>query len=91
MTYHPSWEAIIKDVGRRVRIFLAGPNTMLVFPEREAPLKIIFRYGKTVDVIVGEVVSISFYIMLIMYFILRGIFKLKSPSKKMLIRIVDHL
>ena len=91
MTYHPGWEAIIKDVGRRVRIFLAGPNTMLVFPEREAPLKIIFRYGKTVDVIVGEVVSTSFYIMLIMYFILRGIFKLKSPSKKMLIRIADHL
>ena len=62
MTYHPGWEAIIKDVGRRVRIFLAGPNTMLIFPEREAPLKIILRYGKTVDVIVGEAISTSFYV-----------------------------
>ena len=81
MTYHPGWEAIIKDVGRRVRIFLAGPNTMLIFPEREAPLKIILRYGKTVDVIVGEAISASFYVILIMYFILRGILKLKVPSK----------
>ncbi|MCD6537180.1 hypothetical protein J7L18_01005 [Candidatus Bathyarchaeota archaeon] len=46
MTYYPGWEAIIKDVGKKVRIFSAGPNMMLILPGREVPLRIIFRFGK---------------------------------------------
>ena len=46
MTYYPGWEAIIKDVGKKVRIFSAGPNMMLIFPGREGPLRIIFQFGE---------------------------------------------
>jgi len=72
MTYYPGWEAIIKDVGKKVKIFTAGPNMMLIFPEREGPLRVIFRFGKTIDVILGEIISASFYIILPIYFMLRG-------------------
>jgi len=64
MTYYPGWEAIIEDVGEKVRIFPAGPNMMLIFPGRKGPLRIIFRFGKTIDVILGEIISASFYIIL---------------------------
>jgi len=38
MTYYPGWEAMIKDVGKKVRIFSAGPNMMLIFSGRRARL-----------------------------------------------------
>ncbi|RJS88772.1 hypothetical protein CW705_08365 [Candidatus Bathyarchaeota archaeon] len=69
MMYYPGWEAIIKDTGERLRIFLAGPHTMLVFPRRSSTLKIIFKFGKTHDVIIGEYISIIFYGILFLYFI----------------------
>ena len=69
MTYYPGWEAIIKDTGERLKIFLAGPHTMLVFPQRRSTLKIIFKFGKTPDVIIGEYISIIFYGISFLYFI----------------------
>ena len=69
MMYYPGWEAIIKDTGERLRIFLVGPHTMLVFPQRSSTLKIIFKFGKTLDVIIGEYASIIFYGISFLYFI----------------------
>jgi len=62
MTYYPGWEAIIQESGEKLKIFLAGPHTMLVFPEKSSSLKITFRFGKTADVILGESISIAFLI-----------------------------
>ncbi|MCD6089157.1 hypothetical protein J7K07_05520 [Candidatus Bathyarchaeota archaeon] len=69
MTYYPGWEAIVKNTGERLKIFLAGPHTMLVFPQRSSTLKIIFKFGKTLDVIIGEYASIIFYGISFLYLI----------------------
>ena len=85
MTYYPGWEAIIEGGGEKVRIFHAGPNMMLIFPGREGPVRIIFRFGKTMDVILGEIISVSFYIILPILFMLSGI------RKKSIIQKLRHL
>jgi len=69
MTYYPGWEAIIEDTNEKLRIFLAGPHTMLVFPQKTSSLRITFRYGKTLSDIIGECISIFFYGILFVYFI----------------------
>ena len=80
MTYYPGWEAIIKDTNEKLKIFLAGPHTMLVFPGKSSSLKIIFRFGKTLSDIIGECVSIIFYIILFIYFILYKMVIRHHPS-----------
>jgi len=69
MSYYPGWEAIVEDTNEKLRIFLAGPHTMLVFPQKASSLRITFRFGKTLSDIIGEYISIIFYGILLVYFI----------------------
>ncbi len=62
MTYYPGWEAVIKGSQENLRIFLAGPHGILVFPEKTSATEITFFFGKTQDVVVGEILSIGFLI-----------------------------
>jgi len=59
MSYYPGWTAQIKDnSGNQLRIFTAGPNMMLVFPERSGDYAVSFHFDKTLDVKMGELISI---------------------------------
>jgi len=63
MTYYPGWEAVIKETQENLKIFLAGPHGMLVFPEKTSTTNIFFFFGKTQDVILGEVFSVGFLVL----------------------------
>jgi len=71
MTYYPGWEAIVEKNGEYLKIFLAGPRGMLVFPKKDSSSKIIFYFGKTLEVWLGELISM---ISLGLFFILSVIF-----------------
>ena len=59
MSYYPGWTAQIEDDSRsQLRIFTAGPNMMLVFPRKSGDYAVKFYFGKTLDVQLGELVSI---------------------------------
>ena len=59
MSYYPGWTAQIKDyTDTQLRIFTAGPNMMLVFPERSGDYAVSFYFDKTMDVKLGELISI---------------------------------
>jgi len=69
MTYYPGWEAIVKDNGEKLKIFLAGPHGMLVFPHRDTSSSIVFRFNRTNEVILGELMSTAFFIVFFVIFI----------------------
>lgn len=59
MSYYPGWTAQIEDEYRtQLRIFSAGPNMMLIFPKRSGDYAVRFYFGKTLDVQLGELISI---------------------------------
>jgi len=59
MSYYPGWTAQIEDQSHtQLRIFTAGPNMMLVFPRKSGDYAVKFYFGKTLDVMVGEVISV---------------------------------
>ena len=59
MSYYPGWTAQIKDHSdNQLRIFMAGPNMMLVFPESSGDYAVGFHFDKTMDVKLGELISI---------------------------------
>jgi len=58
MTYYPGWTAWIEGENPiQLKIFKAGPNMMLVFPERNGDYVLRFFFDKTIDVKVGEFIS----------------------------------
>jgi len=63
MTYYPGWEANVKENQESLKIFLAGPHGMLVFPQRNSASPITFFFGKTREVIIGEISSIGFLVL----------------------------
>ncbi len=73
MTYYPGWEAVIKESQENLKIFLAGPHGMLVFPERNSETTITFFFGKTQDVVIGEVFSIGFLILFFGSWLVRNV------------------
>ncbi|MBS7614529.1 hypothetical protein KEJ18_02190 [Candidatus Bathyarchaeota archaeon] len=61
MSYHPSWVASASntDIGTRaLKIFKAGPNMMLVFPETNGNYKLSLSYGKSLALQAGEIAGI---------------------------------
>jgi len=63
VTYYPGWESTIKSSQESLKIFLAGPHGMLVFPQQNSATEIVFSFGKTQDVTYGELFSIGFLVL----------------------------
>jgi len=65
MSYYPGWMAEIEDEPHtQLRIFKAGPNMMLVFPQESGDYTVRFYFDKTLDVKVGEYTSLLSVIVL---------------------------
>jgi len=61
MSYDPSWEASARSsnvAAKTLKIFKAGPNMMLVFPEIEGDYTLTLTYGKTTAQRIGEATAI---------------------------------
>ena len=62
MSYYTAWEASA-SVGniatKALKIFKAGPNMMLVFPEVDGDYKLVLNYGKTLALQIGEIAAIA--------------------------------
>ncbi len=59
MSYYTGWTAQIQDEAHtQLRIFKTGPNMMLVFPEKSGDYTVRFYFDKTIDVKVGEYISL---------------------------------
>ncbi|MEM3014089.1 MAG: hypothetical protein QXI71_05600, partial [Candidatus Bathyarchaeia archaeon] len=62
MSYHPSWEASAHSPEIRtksLKIYKAGPNMMLVFPEISGNFKLTLEYGKSYARKIGEIAGIA--------------------------------
>jgi len=71
ISYYPGWIAyMMDDQTAKLPIFLAGPNMMLVFPKRTGDFEIRFSFTKTINVQIGEIVSIASAIILLAYILL---------------------
>jgi hypothetical protein len=56
MSYYPGWTAYLGD--QTLNIFSAGPNMMLCFPERGGDYTVRLVFGRTLEIRVGEIISI---------------------------------
>ncbi len=56
MSYYDGWKAYLN--GKELKILLAGPNTMMVFPAQKGNYKLIFKFEKTIYRVLGEAVSL---------------------------------
>ncbi|MDH5795334.1 MAG: hypothetical protein OEZ24_04425, partial [Candidatus Bathyarchaeota archaeon] len=60
MSYHSGWTAEIQGVKTtQLRIFQAGPGTMMVFPEKDGDFMVRFVFAKDTVVQIGETVSMA--------------------------------
>jgi len=74
MSYHTSWEASVSGSNvatKALRVFKAGPNMMLVFPEADGDYKVVLNYGKTTALQIGEIVAIIGVIAIFASFVIR--------------------
>jgi hypothetical protein len=59
MSYYAGWAASIDgEKDSQLRIFQAGPNMMMVFPEKEGGFSVRFVFEKAADVQTGEAISL---------------------------------
>jgi len=62
MSYYPSWEASASgsSIGTKaLRIFKAGPDMMLVFPDADGDYELVLNYGKSLATQIGEIAAIA--------------------------------
>jgi len=67
ISHYAGWEAFAE--GKPLKIYRAGPDMMLVFPELDAKYTLVFRYGKNTLTRIGELVAIVGLIMLVVSFV----------------------
>lgn len=67
--YFPNWRAYLIGRNRKkIEIYRAGPNFMYVkMPDQEVPLKVQFRYEKSIAQWLGDSISISSICVLLLY------------------------
>ena len=59
MSHYPGWAAWVEDESPiQLTVFRAGPNMMLVFPKRSGDCVVRLYFDKTLDVKLGEFVSL---------------------------------
>jgi hypothetical protein len=81
MSCFSGWTAEINDPKTGLRIFKAGPNMMLVFPNQNGSYDITFYFGKTLEVRVGEAVSLVSITAILGFFAYRLILKMKDKRQ----------
>ncbi|MCW4022841.1 MAG: 6-pyruvoyl-tetrahydropterin synthase-related protein [Candidatus Bathyarchaeota archaeon] len=57
MSNYPGWKASVDN--KNLKIFSAGPNMILVFPEKEGNYTVTFTFGKTTTTQIGEYITIG--------------------------------
>jgi len=83
MSYYPGWTAQIEDeTHTQLRVFKAGPNMMLVFPQRSGDYTVKFYFDKTIDVKLGEYASLLSIIALPIVALLKTAKKKKYKMNK---------
>jgi hypothetical protein len=78
MTYFQGWSVKVDDEKSSLRVFRAGPDMMLVFPDRAGSYSLMFYFEKTLDVTVGEVVSLISIIAISLFFVYRLVLHMKN-------------
>jgi len=71
MSYYPGWTAYLDE--ERLKVFLAGPNMMLFFPDRDGDYTVRLAFEKTFDIQIGEIVSVTSAITLCLLVIYYGL------------------
>jgi len=62
MSYYSSWgaSASSSSIGTKaLKIFKAGPDMMLVFPDADGDYELVLNYGKTLALQIGEIAAIT--------------------------------
>ncbi|RLI36325.1 hypothetical protein DRO55_03735 [Candidatus Bathyarchaeota archaeon] len=59
MIYYPGWKAEYKNASKILKIFIAGPGMMLIFPEEAEKLTIICHFDKTLEEQAGELITLT--------------------------------
>jgi len=63
MSNYPGWKASVDN--KNLKIFSAGPNMIMVFPEKEGDYTVTFTFGKTSTTQIGEYITIGGIILII--------------------------